>query len=65
MAKQLLYPREDLERLGRWGPAILMPDRYDRAICSADWRARWIFLNEFETGGRRLGRLEPKKRPPI
>ena len=40
LARQLAYPREDREKLGHWAPGSLMPDRYDRALCSTELRLR-------------------------
>ena len=62
-AHQLLYPREDREKLGRWNPGSLMPDLYDRSVCATELRLRdeifekirsgvWKPTNAFETPGR-------------
>ena len=45
-ARQLLYPREDREKLGRWAPGSVMPDRYDRAVCSTELRLRYEILSK-------------------
>ena len=39
-AHQLKYPREERETIGHWAPGSLMPDRYDRAVCSTELRIR-------------------------
>ena len=65
-AHQLLYPREDREKLGRWDPGSLMPDRYDRSVCAIELRLRdeiserirkgvWKPTNAFETPSQSKG----------
>ena len=49
-ANQLLYSREDREKLGRWAPGSLMPDLYDRAVCATELRLRDEILNKIREG---------------
>ena len=49
-ANQLLYSREDREKLGRWAPGSLMPDLYDRLICTTALRLRDRILEKFRNG---------------
>ena len=49
-ANQLLYPREDREKLGRWAPGSLMPDIYDRARCTAELSLMGEIINRIRSG---------------
>ena len=49
-AHQLLYPREDREKLGRWDPGSLMPDLYDRSACATELRLRGEILERIRKG---------------
>ena len=51
-AGQLLYPREQRERLGRWAPGSVMPDHYDKAVCATELRLRSEIIGKI-TGGWR------------
>ena len=61
MRASITFSREDREKLGRWAPGSLMPDRYDRATCTTELRLRneilerirsgWEPTNSFETPG--------------
>ena len=66
-AHQLLYPREDREKLGRWAPGSLMPDLYDRAICATELRLRDEILNRIRSGGWEPSNAfeTPGKKKPI
>ena len=55
LAKQLLYSREDREKLGPWDPRSLMPDLYDRATCAAELRLRDEISDKIR-GGEAAGR---------
>ena len=67
-ANQLLYSREDREKLGRWAPGSLMPDVYDRAVCVTELRLRdqilekirngWSPSQSFETPGKNKTEVE-------
>ena len=39
-AGQLRFSREEREKLGRWAPGSVMPERYDRAVCVTELRIR-------------------------
>ena len=47
---QLAFPREEREKLGRWGPGSVMPDRYGRATCTAELRLRDDILTRIQDG---------------
>ena len=50
-AVQLLYGREFREKLGRWAPGSVMPDRYDRAECATELRLRSEIIAKIQVGG--------------
>ena len=47
-ARKLLYTREDRGELGRWDPGSIMPERYGRAVRSAELRLRREILERTE-----------------
>ena len=49
-AGQLLYGREFREKLGRWTPGSIMPDRYDRAECATELRLRSEIIAKIQGG---------------
>ena len=49
-ASQLLYSRENREKLGRWTAGSAMPDRYDRAECATELRLRSEILARIQNG---------------
>ena len=49
-AGQILYSREHREKLGRWAPCSVMPDRYDRAVCATELRLRSEILAKIRDG---------------
>ena len=55
LTNQLLYSREDREKIGHWSPGILMPDLYDRATCATELRSRGEILEKIR-GGAASGR---------
>ena len=58
LAKQLLYTREDREKLGHWAPGSLMPERYDRATCATELRLRGEILQRVRNGWEPDGPFE-------
>ena len=58
LAKQLLYSREDREKLGHWAPGSLMPDLYDRATCATELRLRDEILQRIREGWAPAGPYE-------
>ena len=50
-AGKLLYPREHREKLGRWAPCSIMPDHYDRAVCTTELRVRAEIIQKFQGDG--------------
>ena len=49
-ANQLSFPREEREKLGRWAPGSVMPERYDRATCTTELRLRDNILAQIQNG---------------
>ena len=58
IARQLLYSREDREKLGHWAPGSLMPELYDRATCATELRLRDEILSKIKNGFKPSGPFE-------
>ena len=62
IARQLLYSREDREKLGLWAPGSLMPELYDRATCATELRLRDEILTKIKEGFVPAGPFELAKK---